>query len=235
MKNYKAKILLVEDDPNLGSLLCEYLQSENFDVTLEMNGEDGLKKFQTQPFDLCVLDVMLPKKDGFTLAKQIREQNTKIPIIFLTAKSLKEDKVSGFTIGADDYITKPFDEEELVLRMNAILKRTNGYDQDTPPKVFQIGRFTFDYPNQHLSFDGDEGRRMTTKESEVLRLLCIHKNQILRRDHALISIYGESDYFYGRSFDVFITKLRKYLKRDEHVKIENIHSVGFRLIDIQES
>ncbi len=231
MENEKARILLVEDDPNLGTLLQEYLLSENFQVTLCSDGDKGLKTFQTQTFDICVLDVMMPKKDGFTLATQIRGQNKEIPIMFLTAKSLKEDKINGFEIGADDYITKPFDEEELVLRINAILRRAGKIDNNEQYNIFEVGKYSFDYPNQQLYFEGAEERRMTTKESEVLRLLCMHKNQVLRRDNALIAIYGESDYFYGRSFDVFITKLRKYLKKDETVKIENIHSVGFRLTD----
>ncbi len=227
----KTKLLLVEDDRNLGGLLKEYLQSQGFDTMLCVNGDEGLRAFQIHTFDMCVLDVMLPKKDGFTLATQIKEQNPKIPILFLTAKSLKEDKVNGFHLGADDYITKPFDEEELVLRINAILRRTRGYEIEEQRTVFEIGKYTFDYPNQLLAVTGGETRRMTAKESEVLRLLCLHKNQVLKREHALISIYGESDYFYGRSFDVFITKLRKYLKQDPEVRIENIHSVGFRLTD----
>lgn len=231
MDKEKVRVLLTEDDPNLGLLLQEYLLSEGFEVTLCNDGNKGLKAFQTKSFDICILDVMMPKKDGFTLATQIRGQNKNVPIVFLTAKSLKEDKISGFEIGADDYITKPFDEEELVMRINAILKRAGSIDTDEQKTVFTIGKYSFDYPNQQLYFEEKEERRMTTKESEVLRLLCMHKNQVLRRDNALIAIYGESDYFYGRSFDVFITKLRKYLKKDTHVMIENIHSVGFRLTD----
>jgi len=231
MNQSKQRVLLVEDDTNLGLLLQEYLDSQGFDVTLERDGDSGLKAFQTSSFDICVFDVMLPKKDGFTLANQVRGQNEGMPIIFLTAKSLKEDKMLGFKIGADDYITKPFDEDELVCRMNAILKRTGVVTKENET-TFKVGDYTFDYPNQLLHYKEEKPRKMTTKESEVLRLLCMNKNQILKRDNALIAIYGESDYFYGRSFDVFITKLRKYLKQDENVKIENIHSVGFRLIDV---
>ncbi len=229
-KKNAGQILLVEDDHNLGFLLQEYLESEGFDVSLFRDGDQAMKAYKTRSFDLCILDVMLPKSDGFTLANQIRSQDDITPIIFLTAKSLKEDKMQGFRIGADDYITKPFDEEELVYRINAILKRTSIEKGKQAETTFKIGLYTFDYPNQLLVGDGDN-RKMTVKESEVLRLLCLHKNQILKREKALVAIYGESDYFYGRSFDVFITKLRKYLKADTTIQIENIHGVGFRLSD----
>ncbi|EAY30770.1 response regulator transcription factor [Microscilla marina] len=228
----KIRVLLVEDDLNLGNLLQDYLEMENFDVHLCRDGEAGFEAFEAGTYDICLLDVMMPKKDGFTLAKQIKEKNQAVPILFLTAKSLKEDKINGFTIGADDYITKPFDEEELVLRIHAVLKRTQGdpMAQKNDETKFKIGKYTFDYANHALSID-DDVRRITKRESEILRLLYLYKNRILKREEALVSIWGENDYFHGRSFDVFITKLRKYLKKDSNVKIENVHGVGFMLID----
>ncbi|MEN7550672.1 response regulator transcription factor [Rapidithrix thailandica] len=229
-KRKSPHILLVEDDLNLGFLLQEYLESESFDVILCRDGKQGYKAFKEQAFDLCILDVMLPKSDGFSLARQIKQRNEHVPIIFLTAKALKNDKLEGFEIGADDYITKPFDEDELVYRINAILRRTQKLPETNEETSFQIGAYEFDYLNQLLVI-GDNSKRLTTKESEVLRLLSLHKNEILRRDAALLAIYGDSDYFNGRSFDVFITKLRKYLKEDPNVKIENIHGVGFKLVD----
>lgn len=229
----KIKVLLVEDDLNLGHLLQDYLEMENFDVQLCRDGEAGYETFASTKFDICLLDVMMPKKDGFTLAKQIREKNQTVPILFLTAKSLKEDKINGFTIGADDYITKPFDEEELVLRIHAVLKRTQSNGTVMPESEetkFKIGNYIFDYANHALSI-GEDTRRITKRESEILRLLYLYKNRILKREEALVSIWGENDYFHGRSFDVFITKLRKYLKKDPNVKIENVHGVGFMLVD----
>ena len=226
----QTKILLVEDDQNLGDLLKDYLESEDFFVVLERDGNAGLKAYQSQAFDLCIFDVMMPKTDGLTLAKKVRKQDARIPIIFLTAKSMKEDKLEGFAVGGDDYITKPFDEEELVYRIQAILKRSTGYYKSETPTTFQLGNFIFDYPNQSLIL-GEDTQRLTSREGDILRLLCIHKNRTLRREDALVAIWGEDDYFHGRSFDVFITKLRKYLKPDQSVKIENIHGVGFKLTD----
>lgn len=229
MKEEKIQILLVEDDLNLGFMLQEYLEMESFEVKLCRDGEAGLKTFRSnKKFDICILDVMLPKKDGFTLAQEIREKNDKVPILFLTAKSLKEDKLKGFGLGADDYMTKPFDEDELVCRIQAILKRTN--QNKTQESVFEIGKYTFDASKQILLFDSQEDRKLTSKESAILKMLATHKNRILKREDALVEIWGENDYFHGRSFDVFITKLRKYLKKDENIKIENVHSVGFMLI-----
>jgi len=179
-----------------------------------------------------LLDVMMPKTDGFTLAKKIRKQDLKVPIIFLTAKALKEDKLIGFEIGGDDYITKPFDEEELVYRINAILRRTSNYHSNNTQTTFKIGNYQFDYLNQELSFENEEeGQHLTSRESDILRLLCLNKGNTLRREDALVAIWGENDYFHGRSFDVFITKIRKYLKRDPNVKIENVHGVGFKLVE----
>ncbi|MCU0446492.1 MAG: response regulator transcription factor [Microscillaceae bacterium] len=229
MKKAKTKILLAEDDQNLGMLLQDYLEMEGFEVRLCRDGEDGYKAFQNAHYDICILDVMMPKKDGFSLAKDIRSQDNTIPILFLTAKALTEDKIQGFQIGADDYITKPFNEEELVYRIKAILKRTSIL-QSNEEKILKLGKYTFDYEKQELIF-GKENRRITSRESEILRLLILKKDNVLKREDALIAIWGENDYFHGRSFDVFITKLRKYLKNDPNLRIENIHGVGFMLTD----
>ena len=229
MKEQKVQILLVEDDLNLGFMLQEYLHMENFEVQLCRDGESGMRAFRSnKKFDICILDVMLPKKDGFTLAQEIREKNNKIPILFLTAKSLKADKLKGFGLGADDYITKPFDEDELVCRILAIMKRVNQHKNEE--STFEIGKYTFDANKQILFYGEQEDRKLTSKESDILKMLAIHKNRILKREDALVEIWGENDYFHGRSFDVFITKLRKYLKKDENIKIENVHSVGFMLV-----
>jgi DNA-binding response OmpR family regulator len=229
MKKAKTKILLAEDDQNLGLLLQDYLEMEGFEVRLCRDGEEGYKVFQNTHYDICILDVMMPKKDGFSLAKDIRAQDTNVPILFLTAKALTDDKIQGFQIGADDYITKPFNEEELVYRIKAILKRTSIL-QSNEEKVLKIGKYIFDYEKQELLF-GKENRRITSRESEILRLLILKKDNVLKREDALIAIWGENDYFHGRSFDVFITKLRKYLKNDPNLRIENIHGVGFMLTD----
>jgi DNA-binding response OmpR family regulator len=227
----KTRLLLAEDDFNLGSLLQDYLEMEGFEVKLCRDGEEALEAFKEKLFDLCIFDVMMPKKDGFLLAKEIRVNNKTIPILFLTAKSLVDDKIHGFKLGADDYITKPFNEEELVYRIKAILKRSSiSVPNDLEETIFTIGKYTFDYSLQLLKIEGDE-RRITARESEILKLLYLKKNSILRREEALIAIWGENDYFHGRSFDVFITKLRKYLKKDTQIKIENIHGVGFMLTD----
>jgi DNA-binding response OmpR family regulator len=227
----KTRLLLAEDDFNLGSLLQDYLEMEGFEVKLCRDGEEALEAFKEKLFDLCIFDVMMPKKDGFSLAKEIRVNNKTIPILFLTAKSLVDDKIHGFKLGADDYITKPFNEEELVYRIKAILKRSSiSVPNDLEETIFTIGKYTFDYSLQLLKIEGDE-RRITARESEILKLLYLKKNNILRREEALIAIWGENDYFHGRSFDVFITKLRKYLKKDTQIKIENVHGVGFMLTD----
>jgi len=227
----KTKILLAEDDMNLGFLLQDYLEMEGFEVKLCRDGEEGLKAFKERPYDVCIFDVMMPKKDGFTLAKEIRTNNKEIPILFLTAKSLKDDKIEGFKMGADDYITKPFNEEELVYRIKAILKRTSPTQkEEVSDNIFKVGKYTFDYNKQELIFD-NQVRRITARESEILKLLYLKKENILRREDALVAIWGENDYFHGRSFDVFITKLRKYLKDDSNVKIDNIHGVGFMLTE----
>ena len=228
----KLKILLCEDDENLGMLLREYLQAKGFTTELCADGELGYKAFLKAKFDICVLDVMMPKKDGFTLAKEIRNSNQDIPIIFLTAKTLKEDILEGFKIGADDYITKPFSMEELVFRIEAIIRRTKG-KKNKESTVYRIGKFTFDTQKQLLCL-GDEQRKLTTKENELLALLCSHANEILQRDFALKTIWIDDNYFNARSMDVYITKLRKHLKDDPQIEIINIHGKGYKLITPEE-
>lgn len=230
-KKDRIKVLLVEDDLNLGFVIQDHLRNEGYSVDLEKDGYSGFQKFYNTGYDLCILDVMLPKKDGFTLAEDIRKIDQKVPILFLTAKSLTEDKIKGFKIGADDYLTKPFSFDELDLRLKAILKRATPPSEDAPKKrdVFALGAFEFDYPNLNLKHSDGE-RSLTKKEAELLRMLCLHKDQVLTREMALTVVWGSDDYFLGRSMDVFITKLRKYLKLDERVKIMNVHGVGFKLI-----
>ncbi|MCC6690291.1 MAG: response regulator transcription factor [Bacteroidia bacterium] len=229
-QNDKIKILLAEDDNNLGNLLKEYLEAKNYIVSWVKNGKEGFDIFKKNSFDLCLLDVMMPLKDGFTLAKEMRAINKFIPIVFLTAKSMKEDTIEGFTAGADDYITKPFSMEELLLRLNAILKRTKGATlANDSLKNFEIGKYIFDYENQLLTIDKKE-QRLTTKEAELLRLLCLHKNDVLDRNFALNAIWKDDNYFNGRSMDVFVTRLRKYLRNDLKVEIVNVHGKGFKLL-----
>ena len=224
----KLKILLCEDDENLGMLLREYLQAKGYATELCADGEAGYKAFLKNKFDICVLDVMMPKKDGFTMAQEIRSSNVDVPIIFLTAKTLKEDILEGFKIGADDYITKPFSMEELVFRIEAIMRRTKG-KKSKESTVYHIGQFTFDTQKQLLCI-GDEQRKLTTKENELLALLCSHANEILQRDFALKTIWIDDNYFNARSMDVYITKLRKHLKDDPKIEIINIHGKGYKLI-----
>ena len=224
----KMKILLCEDDENLGMLLREYLQAKGYNTELCTDGEAGYKAFLKEKYDLCVFDVMMPKKDGFTLAKDIRQSNQEIPIIFLTAKTLKEDILEGFKIGADDYLTKPFSMEELTFRIEAVLRRVRG-KKNRDRASYKIGSFTFDTQKQVLS-RGDKQTKLTTKESELLSLLCAHANEILQRDFALKTIWIDDNYFNARSMDVYITKLRKHLKADENVEIINIHGKGYKLI-----
>ena len=224
----KAKIFMCEDDENLGMLLREYLQAKGYDVDLFPDGEVGAKAFPKNQYSICLLDVMMPKKDGFTLAQEIRQQNSNIPIIFLTAKTLKEDVLEGFKIGADDYLTKPFSMEELLLRIEAIFRRVNG-KKTKDVAVYKVGKFVFDTQKQTLS-NGAEFSKLTTKESELLSLLCAHTNEILERNYALKTIWGNDNYFNARSMDVYITKLRKLLKDDESIEIINIHGKGYKLI-----
>ena len=224
----KIKILLCEDDENLGMLLREFLQAKGFNADLCVDGEKGYKEFLKGKYDLCVLDVMMPKKDGFTLAQEIRNVNSEIPIIFLTAKNLKEDILEGFKIGADDYITKPFSMEELVFRIGAILRRVKG-KKNKEITLYRIGRYTFDTQKQVL-ISKDKTQKLTTKESELLALLCSHVNDILERNFALKTIWIDDNYFNARSMDVYITKLRKLLKDDPNIEIINIHGKGYKLI-----
>ena len=230
MENKLIKILLVEDDLNLGFLLIEFLESNGFDVKLYRDGESGFKGFQNGQFDFCILDVMLPTGDGFTLAKKIRAENKNIPIIMLTARSMKQDKIKGFSIGIDDYITKPFDEEELVCRIKAILMRVDTDDKIKDAILFNIGKYNFDYKNQMLSLN-ESNKRLTSKESEILRVLCLSKNKIVKRKDIMISVWGDDDYYIGRSLDVFISKLRKNLDKDPTITIKSIPRVGVVLSD----
>ena len=234
----KARILFVEDDPNLSMILKDYLEMIDYAVDHAKDGELGLQLFskETNSYDLAILDVMMPKKDGFTLAKEMRQKREDIPIIFLTAKNLKEDRIQGFQYGCDDYITKPFSTEELSLRIKAILRRCSATKSLNPnvEEVFKIGKFEFDSNNLILKSDEGE-RKLTRKESGLLKLLCINKNTLLPREEALEKIWGENDYFIGRSMDVFITKLRKYLSSDPKIKITNVHGIGFKLEVVSEA
>ena len=224
----KLKIFFCEDDENLGMLLREYLQAKGYITDLFSDGDAGYKGFIKSKYDLCVLDVMMPKKDGFTLAQEIRSINPDIPIIFLTAKTMKEDILEGFKIGADDYLTKPFSMEELLLRIEAILRRVKGKKMKDIP-FYKLGDFFFDTQKQTLSI-GDKVTKLTTKECELLSLLCAHANEILERNYALKTIWVDDNYFNARSMDVYITKLRKLLKDDPKIEIINIHGKGYKLI-----
>jgi DNA-binding response OmpR family regulator len=227
----KIKLLLVEDDPNLGQILSDYLRLKEYDPTLCIDGEIGLETFKTGKFDLCLLDIMMPKKDGISLAKDIRLLNKDIPIIFLTAKSLKEDTIDGFRAGADDYITKPFSMEELLLRIHAVLRRSLKGEKHQKT-VYKFGESTFDYDKQTLVIK-DQKIKLTNKESQLLRLLCQNMNEVLDRSAALKMIWRDDSYFNARSMDVYIAKLRKYLKLDESISIITIHGEGFKLIEIR--
>ena len=232
MDRTRGRILLVEDDLNMGFLLVDFLESNNFSVKLCRDGESGLNAYNETDYDFCILDVMLPGIDGFTIAGKIRENNKRLPIIFLTARSMKADKLNGFKLGVDDYVTKPFDEDELLCRINAILNRAEWQEQSQREieSSFQIGKYTFDFANQALHFES-EIRRLTQKESAVLNVLTKSKNQLIKRDDILMAVWGDADYFKGRSLDVFIVKLRKYLQGDPTIKIENVPLVGYVLSD----
>jgi DNA-binding response OmpR family regulator len=225
----KIKILLVEDDYNLGFVIQDKLKEQGFDVHLCTDGVEGLKRFGEHPFQMCIFDVMMPKKDGFTLARDIRKVNKNVPILFLTAKNQTEDRIEGFKAGGDDYLTKPFSTEEFLLRVQAILKRVNLVKEEVAPKDLGIGTIVFDTENFVLRYANGEKQNLTKKEAKILQLLVQHTNKVLPRDIVLNSVWGQDDYFVGRSLDVFITKLRKYLKEDENVAISNIHGVGFKL------
>lgn len=225
-----TKILIIEDDPNLGYILQESLELQGFVVVRCEDGEAGHSVFLKEKFDLCLIDVMLPKKDGFTLAREIRDFDHDIPIIFLTAKSLKMDRIEGFKIGGDDYITKPFSMEELILRIQAVLRRSkNSQSFNQQQTEFIIGDYIFDYEGQILNYK-DSTQKLTHKEAELLKLLCLNLNQILDREMALKQIWGDDSFFTARSMDVYITKLRKYLSDDDRIEIMNIHGKGFKMI-----
>lgn len=227
----KVRVLLCEDDPNLGTLLSEYLNAKGFETDLATDGAEGSKLYKKNTYDFIILDVMMPVKDGFTLAAEIREEDKHTPILFLTAKSMKEDTLEGFKAGADDYMTKPFSMEELLVRMNAILRRTAALPEDGEEvKDYKVGKYHFDYNKQRLMLDGEE-TKLTTKENELLYLLCKNKNGVMERSFALKAIWGDDNYFNGRSMDVYIAKLRKHLKDDPAIEILNIHGRGFKLVD----
>ena len=240
MSNQNARILLVEDDTNFGDVLRSYLEMHDYDVTLATDGEAGYRAFKPNDFDICIFDVMMPKKDGFALARDVRKRDEHVPIIFLTAKNLKEDILQGFQAGADDYITKPFVSEELLMRIQAILRRSQPQaDEEDDTREFQIGRYHFEFVLRELTLDKDTENanleRLSPKEAELLRLFAINKNDVLTRKEALTKIWGEDNYFTARSMDVFVTKLRKYLKADENLEIVNIHGNGFRLVEREDA
>ncbi len=224
------KILLAEDDPNLGELLKDYLELKGkFEVVLCVDGQEAMDAFRKDEFDLCILDVMMPKKDGFSLGKDIRKIDQTVPIIYATAKGMMEDKTQAFELGGDDYITKPFRVEELLLRINALLKRASKDKEEEISDKFEIGDYFFDYTSQIISYKGQQ-QKLSTKEAELLRLLCLKKNDVLTREEALIKIWHDDNYFTGRSMDVFLSKLRKYLKEDPNVEIVNVHGKGYKLL-----
>lgn len=229
MLKIKAKILLVEDDPNFGNVLKNYLELQGYDIHLKRDGVEGLDAFQTKKYDLCILDVMMPKMDGFTLAQNIREINKQVPLIFLTAKGMKEDMLKGYRSGADDYLTKPFDTEVLLHKIEVTLRRSLGLGEMEDQTNFQVGKYMFDYKLRTIS-DGDQSSTLSPKEAELLRLLCIHINDLLPRQKALKLIWGDDNYFNGRSMDVFVTRLRKYLKNDPAIEINTLHGKGIRLM-----
>ena len=225
--NTKSKVLLAEDDLSLGYVIKDNLADAGYDVVLCADGQAAIDKFNKESFDICLLDVMMPNKDGFAVAKKIRQQTDLIPILLITAKSLEEDRIHGFECGADDYIIKPFSMQELLLRIEVFLRRTKKmYSERT--LNFQIGKMKFSFNDLKLSF-GDSTNNMTQKEAELLLFLCEHPNRILKREEVLLHVWGKDDYFLGRSMDVFITKLRKYFKADSSIQIETIHGMGFRL------
>ncbi len=230
MKEEEFKILLAEDDDNLGNVLKTFLEAKGYKVVLKKDGQQAGDAFFQEYFDLCILDIMMPVKDGYTLAKEIRKNNAFVPLLFLTAKSMQEDIITGFHSGADDYITKPFSMEELLERIKAILRRTGKASESiSNEKIYSIGNFKFDYLHQVLTFDNKE-KKLTSRESELLKLLCDNINETVSRSLALKKIWENDSYFSARSMDVYITKLRKYLKKDHTIEIINVHGKGFKLI-----
>jgi DNA-binding response OmpR family regulator len=226
----KAKILLAEDDKNLGNVLKAYLEAKGFNTTLCIDGKEALENFKRNEYDFCILDIMMPVMDGFTLAKEIRKLDTQIPFLFLTAKSMQEDRIQGLELGADDYLTKPFSMEELLLRIKAIRRRIEEGKKSKPSNnIFKFGKYVFDYNRQMLVI-GDNQQKLTSKEADLLRLLCQNMNNVLDRSAALNKIWYDDSYFNARSMDVYITKLRKYLKEDPDVELINVHGVGFKLV-----
>ncbi|NOR73827.1 MAG: response regulator [Draconibacterium sp.] len=228
MDENKLNILLAEDDLNLGFLLVEFLESRGMQVKLYRDGEVAFNGFQNGDFNFCIFDVMLPKLDGFSLAKKVKAIDPKIPVVFLTARAMKEDKMKGYNIGADDYITKPFDEDELLCRIMAITNRLD-LSENSCGKLVQVGDYEFDFENLSLNLNGII-KRLTAREAEILRMLCLSKNNVVRREQILTKLWGENDYFAGRSLDVFISKLRKYFSEDSTIKIESIPKVGFIIV-----
>ncbi len=225
------KILLVEDDPNFGAILKDYLTMNDFDVTLAKNGMEGFEKFKKDTYNLCILDVMMPYKDGFTLAREIRDKNKEIPIIFLTAKTMKEDVLKGYKVGADDYLNKPFDSEVLLMKIKAIMQRkTSEVKAENTQFEFQIGKFNLNSKLRFLTFENEEPIKLSPKENDLLKMLALYENDLMPREVALTKIWRDDNYFTSRSMDVYIAKLRKYLKPDENVEILNIHGEGFRLV-----
>ncbi len=230
MEKKNVKVLLAEDDSNLGTILKAYLEAKGFPTTLCVNGQEAHDKYMNESFDFCILDVMMPLKDGFTLAKEIRKVDKKIPILFLTAKTMQEDIIEGLKIGADDYITKPFSMEELLLRINAIYKRyAPDADKTMQKTYFHLGDYTFDFSRQLLTYK-DKRKKLTSKESQLLKMLCDNQNEIVNRSDALKQIWFDDNYFNARSMDVYIAKLRKSLNHDPNVELMNVHGKGFKLI-----
>ncbi|TSE09524.1 MULTISPECIES: response regulator transcription factor [Aquimarina] len=231
METENKKILLVEDDPNFGTVLKDYLVMNEYDVVHAKNGMEGFEKFKKDDYDMCILDVMMPYKDGFTLAKEIREKNEEIPIIFLTAKAMKEDVLKGYKVGADDYLNKPFDSEVLLMKIQAIMQRKSTESvADSKQFEFKVGGFHLNSKLRFLTFKEEDPIKLSPKENELLRLLALHLNDLMPRELALTKIWRDDNYFTSRSMDVYIAKLRKYLKKDENVEILNIHGEGFRLV-----
>jgi len=233
MGNVTTKILLEEDDTSLGFIVADQLKSQGYEVTLASDGAEAFKRFNEGGYHICILDVMMPKKDGFSLARDIRKIDETIPILFLTAKSMTEDKVQGFDSGGDDYLTKPFSTDEFLVRVKALLKRVNISEEDKTSSIESIGSYTFDRDNYILNHPEFE-KKLTKKEAQILSMLCKFKDKVLPREVVLNAVWGQDDYFVGRSLDVFITKLRKYLSKDEEVNIENIHGIGFKLSTCEE-